>query len=198
VLTASGSAAEGQDIVLSGALAITETDAPFVPVRIVLGADDAATFDVREVDHGTLQLFSGDEAVPFRLAQYSAFSAIERYEIHAGTLQRSDGETVFDFVAISDPFHIPIIGALLAVAVCPVLAGVSFLSEWIQARTSGWRDACLASGNFPFVVPSFRPKTNLWRGDIECEASARVECRDLSGRVISVHETKPELLNPSP
>jgi hypothetical protein len=189
-LIATGSIADDGDVVLTGQLSGIEIGAPTSPVRLVLDSSDAATLDAQEVEPGTVALSSAQGEVPYRIVRYMTTSAVgERYEIHSGSLEDVEGNIRFDFVAVSDPIHIPVIGALLVVAVCPMLVGVAFLSEWVQARTSGWRAACLDDGNFPFVVPVFRYKVRLWRGEADCEAKARLECRDRSGRVVSSNET---------
>lgn len=194
-LTATTSLADDGDIIVRGQLSGLDVSAPTSPVRVVLPSSVSSTLSAREVEPGLVKLFSGEEESAFQIYHYSVVSAIEdRYEIHSGSLVGPGGTIYCDFAAMTDPFHIPIIGAVLIVGGCALWSGVSFLSEWVQARTSGWCDACLASGNFPFVVPVFRWSASLWRGEAKCEASARIECRDVSGRVISANQTPFERL----
>jgi hypothetical protein len=190
VLSVSGDASEGVDLTLVGQVTGVEEEPIASPVRLVVEADAVAGLEVPETE-GALAFFAQGELLPYRVTDYSRTWVLGgRYETHSGTFEDTETGTRFDFIAASDPVHIPIIGGLLVIASCPLMAGASFLAEWVQSRTSGWRSACIAAGGFPFVVTEFSLRARGWRLNVECVARARVECRNLDGTLINANYTE--------
>ena len=180
-----------EDFIVLGELSGEGSEEP-LPIQLELEAEviSQLNFTSPMNDPSTVQFSADGDDVPFRFLNYQANDVDQSVRIHSGRCidDRNDFHSTFGIV--SDPVHIPVVAGLVLIVGCPLMSGATFLSEWVQARTSGWRDACKSEGLFPFVVPVFSLRVRGWKLDVECQAKARVECRDLSGRPIHVHETE--------
>lgn len=106
-----------------------------------------------------------------------------RYEIHTGIVASEEGRDV-DVVAVADPVPIVIAGAGLVAAACIVGGGISWLIDWLQARSSGQADACRARGGFPKVVLEFSWSFRLRRHAFGCRVRPRFRCENAFGQAL--------------
>jgi hypothetical protein len=155
------------------------------PVTIKLSADDVARIGMSGLEDGEIALSADGEQINTRIRAFSATSVVdERYVIYAGTLDKVDGTV--DFIAVTDPIPVILLGGAVLVAGCAALSGLERIATRKEARNSGFMEECRARGGSPVVTVEIGLRLNPFKRDFGCNIRTKMECRGLGGDTMSV------------
>ena len=155
------------------------------PVTIRLSPDDVARIGMSGLEDGEIAFSADGEQIGTRIRAFSATSVVdERYVIYAGTLDKVDGTV--DFIAVTDPIPVILLGGAVLVAGCAALSGLERIAARNEARNLGFMEECRERGGFPVVTVEIGLRFNPFKHDFGCNIRTKMECRDLDGDAMSV------------
>jgi len=179
----------GSDVELVGT--VTDDEFPGSPQAAVIRLT-SRDLDRLQVEHTDNELifFAGGERARTRIVDFSATPILGgRYEVLSGLVNKGPvGEA--DFIAVTDPVPIVILGGGILAAACMAFTGFAYVLQKVESWSSGFADACRKSGGIPVATVEIGLSFSLRKRDIGCKVTPRLECKRLDGTVISTQRGK--------
>lgn len=135
-----------QDVELAGILGEDDDPNSVQPVVMSISAETLSSVGLQGDGETRVFTWNGEPAQT-RIVGFSGERVGDGpYEVYTGAVQ--SGERGADFIAITDPVPVIVIGLVAVVGGCAALAGLSVIMMKLEARTNGFRTACREAGGF--------------------------------------------------
>ncbi len=195
VLMVRGNGVVGEDVEFVGTIGDAQDVERQDPVVILLTAQDLAPLEFSEADGGEVSIYYGGEPTEARITSLSVTYAIqEQYQIHSGIIDNGFGRQA-EYFAIVDPLPLVVIGGAVLVAACGALSGWSFVMQKLEAKSSGFTEACRARAGYPIATIELGMEFSLKRRAFGCKIKPRLRCVGLNGETLATETGAVERLD---
>jgi hypothetical protein len=196
VLMVRGNASADEDVEFVGTLGDAQDVERQEPVVIRLMAEDLARLEFSEPDAGEVSIYYDGELTEARITSLSVTYSIQgQYQIYSGIMDNGFGHRV-EYFAIVDPLPVVVVGGAVLVAACAVLSGISFVMQKLEAKSSGFIEACRARGGYAIATPELGIEFSLKRRAFGCKIKPRLRCVGPNGETLATESGASERLHP--